>query len=63
MDFGGFNWAILKFVGPLALLAAIAWAILRNRASRRSRAVTEEGTRRLYREEDKRERRGDDGAA
>jgi hypothetical protein len=63
MDFGGFNWALLKFVGPIVLLAAIAWAILRNRASRRSETVTEDATRRLYREEDQRERHGDDGAA
>jgi hypothetical protein len=55
MDFGGFNWNLLKFVGPIVLLAVLAWAMLRNRASRRSKAETEAGTRRVYAEEDRRE--------
>jgi len=55
MDFGGFNWGLLKFVGPIVLLLALAWAMLRNRAAGASRAETEAGTRRVYAEEDRRE--------
>lgn len=60
MDFGGFNWTLLNIVGPLVLLAVIAWAVLRNRASRRRSDDTEEATHRLY-DEEERARRIDDG--
>jgi hypothetical protein len=61
MDFGGLNWAILDIVGPLLLIAVIAWAILRNRRSKVSEERTERGTRRVYDEaEDVRTGGGDD---
>jgi hypothetical protein len=53
MDFGGFNWILLDIVGPAILLAVIAWALLRNRRSRRSDAESEAATRRLYDEEER----------
>ena len=53
MDSGGFNWAILNIVGPLLLLVALAWALLRNRKSKpKDIERTEAATRDLYREED-----------
>ena len=53
MDAGGFNWALLNIVGPLVLLLVIAWALLRNRRSRRTDAESEVATRRLYEEEER----------
>ena len=55
MDLGGFNWSLLTIVGPVVLLAVIAWAILRNRTSRASRAETEAATREVYRQEERAE--------
>ncbi len=52
MDLGGLNWGIMTILGPLLLVAVIAWAALRNRSSRRRRDETERSTRELYREED-----------
>ncbi len=53
MDLGGGSWGIITIVGPLLLLAVIAWAALKNRgSSRRSKDETERATRELYREED-----------
>ena len=60
MDFAGFNWTILDIVGPLLLLAVIAWAILRNRKSRIPPERTERGTRRVYDEAEEVRRSGDD---
>ncbi|MEA3015362.1 MAG: hypothetical protein QOI38_84 [Sphingomonadales bacterium] len=64
MDAGGFNWSLLTIVGPALLAVVILWALLRNRASRVSRERTEEGTRRVY-EQEEAERRdgGPDGGA
>ena len=59
MDFGGFNWSLLNIVGPLVLLAVIAWAVLRNRVSRRRSDESEAATRRLYEEEELARRRED----
>jgi len=59
MDLGGFNWTLLTIIGPLVLIAVIAWAALRNRTSRRTREDSEAATHRLYQEED-REHRGED---
>jgi hypothetical protein len=53
MDSGGFNWALLNIIGPLVLLAVIAWALLRNRRSPRADADSEAATHRLYDEEDR----------
>jgi hypothetical protein len=63
MDLGGMNWVILDIVGPLLLVAVIAWAVLRNRASRGDRDRSERATRDLYRDEEERRQRGDDGAS
>jgi hypothetical protein len=53
MDLGGGSWGIITIVGPLLLLAVVAWAALRNRSSSRaSKEETERATRELYREED-----------
>ena len=53
MDFGGLGWTLQTVIGVVILLAALAWAILRNRANRGSLKGTEDATRDLYREEDK----------
>jgi predicted MFS family arabinose efflux permease len=63
MDSGGWNWAFMDIVGPAILIIVIAWAILRNRASRRSMDETERGTRDVYRAEEEARRSGDDGRA
>jgi hypothetical protein len=60
MDSGGWNWAIMDILLPAILIVVIAWAILRNRASRRSMDETERGTREVYREEEEKRRSGDD---
>ena len=58
MDFGGFNWSLLNIVGPAILLIVIAWAVLRNRRSRRTDAESEAATHRLYDQEEAERRRG-----
>ncbi len=60
MDAGGFNWALLNIVGPLVLLLVIAWAVLRNRRSKRTDVDSEAATRRLYEEEDREHRHESD---
>jgi hypothetical protein len=55
-------WTIVTVVGPILLLAALAWAIFRNRKARTPERVTEAGTRRLYEEEEQRRRTGTDDA-
>ncbi len=59
MDASGPLWSIITIVGPLLLIAVLAWAVLRNRSSRSSIEETEQATRELYREED-RAHRGED---
>ena len=49
--FGSGIWGILIVVGPIVLVAVIAWAMLNNRQSRRGDARTEAATRELYREQ------------
>ena len=53
MDLGGFNWTMITIVGAAVLAALIAWAALRNRASRPRVEDSEEATRRLYDEEER----------
>ncbi|HET9509851.1 MAG TPA: hypothetical protein VFO80_01765 [Sphingomonas sp.] len=48
MDTGGGIWSILTIVGPLVLIAALAWAVLSNRRSRAAERRTEEATRANY---------------
>ena len=53
---GGF-WSIITIVGPIVLLAALAWAMLRNRSTPAQDRRTEEGTRALYAEEERETKR------
>ena len=63
MDSGGWNWALMDILLPAILVIVLLWALLRNRASRRSMDETERGTRDVYREEEEARRSGDDGSA
>ena len=63
MDSGGWNWVLLDIVAPAVLIVVLVWAILRNRASKRSEDLTERAARDVYREEEERRRSGDDGVA
>ena len=56
----GSIWGIATIVGPIILLAAIAWAIIRNKQSRVPKDVTESATKRLYEAEDRDPRNADD---
>ena len=57
-------WGIANIVGPIILLVALVWLVMRSR--RRSGQTTdtsqrtEQGTRDLYREEEQRRREGTD---
>jgi len=53
MDSGGFDWMLVAIVGALVLVAAIAFAALRNRSERQPIGKSEDATRRLYEEEDR----------
>lgn len=44
-------WTLVTILGPLILLGIIVWAIMRNKKSRVDQRTTEEGTRDVYREE------------
>ena len=61
MDSGGFNWAILNILGPLLILVALAYAMIRNKKKSRPEDIarTEQATRDLYREEDAAHRNDD----
>jgi hypothetical protein len=54
MDISGVGTLFMVIIGPLLLLAVIAWAMLRNRQARGPGEVerTERATRELYRQED-----------
>jgi hypothetical protein len=60
MDPSGPLWSIITIIGPLLLIAVLAWAVLRNKATPSERNETERATRDLYREEDQ-AHRGEDG--
>jgi hypothetical protein len=61
MDMGGAGWALINIVGPLLLLLALAWAVLRNRKSSRADIErTEQATRDLYKAEDAAHRKDND---
>lgn len=53
MDLGAFNWSLLTIIGPIVLGAVILWAVLRNRVSKGVEEESEQGTRDLYREENR----------
>ena len=46
-------WSLVTIIGPLLLLAVIAWVVLRSkkRGAEMNQRETEEGTRRLYQKE------------
>lgn len=44
-------WGVVTVVGPILLLAALAWAALHNRNSDVSEAKTEAATARMYDEQ------------
>ncbi len=56
----GALWGLVIVGGPLALLLVLIWAVKRNRTSPAEDRHTEQATRDLYREED---RRADDPAS
>lgn len=58
---GSSLWSVLIIVGPLLLVAALAWAVWRNRKSRVPKQVSEAGARRLYDREEELRREGVDG--
>lgn len=55
-------YGLMTIVGPVLLLAVLAWAMLNNRTSRRQKQETEEATRRLYKEQGKADRARDAGS-
>jgi hypothetical protein len=59
MDAGGFNWSLMTIIGPLLLLAALIWLVLRRNKSRNA-DYTERKTDDLYDEEERRRREGTD---
>jgi hypothetical protein len=59
---GGWQWALITIVGPIVLVLALAWAVVRNKRSRIPKDVSEAGARRVYEEEEQRRRTGDDSA-
>ena len=59
MDTGGFNWSIMNVVGPLLLLLALLWLVLRRNKSRNA-DYTEQKTEDVYEEEEIRRREGTD---
>ena len=59
MDTGGFNWSIMNVVGPILLLVALLWLVLRRNKSR-STEYTEHKTDDVYEEEERRRREGTD---
>ena len=63
MDSGGWNWAIIDILLPAILLVVLVWAVLRNRASRRTIERSERGTSDAYDREEEKRRSGDDGVA
>jgi hypothetical protein len=61
MDMSSPLQAIMVIVGPILLALAIAWAVLRNRGSRRDVERTEAATRELYERQDREDKARDHG--
>ena len=59
---GHASWWVMDVIGPVILLIALIWLVMRNRSSRDDSANrrTEAGTREVYREEETRRREGTD---
>jgi hypothetical protein len=61
MDFSSPLQGIMVIAGPILLALAIAWAMLRNRGSKRDVARTEDATRRMYDQQDRDDKARDNG--
>ena len=59
MDAGAGIWSILTIVGPLLLIAVLAWAVLSNRRSRSAEQRTEEATRANYDRQERADKAGE----
>ena len=62
MDTGGINLFVIEVIGVIILLAVIAWAVARTKSKGRqtSNPTTEQATRDLYAEEERRRKDGVD---
>ena len=63
MDLGGINWLIIDVVAVVILGLVIAWAVMRTRSKGKGSSPerTEQGTRELYADEERRRKDGVDG--
>ena len=63
MDIGGLHLGTMEIIGVLILLAALIWGVTRVRSGGKkdSPPQTEQATRNLYREEERRRDEGTDG--
>lgn len=63
MDVGGINWLIMSAVAVVILGGVILWAVLhtRSKGKESSPERTEQGTRDLYAEEERRRLEGTEG--
>lgn len=61
MNLTAWAWLALLVGGPLLLLAAITWGWISNKKSRVPMEITEEGTRRVYEQEESKRAAGADG--
>ncbi|MDP5279725.1 hypothetical protein Q9Q95_12395 [Sphingomonas sp. DG1-23] len=61
MDLSSPLQAIIVIAGPILLALAIAYAMFRNRGSRREVQATEDATRRLYDAQDREDKARDKG--
>jgi hypothetical protein len=53
------QWWIIDIIGPAILLIVLVWLVMRRRSTGKT-GRTEQATRELYRDEDKRRREGTD---
>jgi hypothetical protein len=61
MDFSSPLQGIMVIVGPILLALAIAWAMFRNRGSRRDIERTEAATRERYEKQDREDKARENG--
>ena len=55
--FGDGLWSFVVIAGPIVLVAALAYAMLRNRRTPHAEARTEEATRELYKQQSAEDRK------